>query len=125
MREISAIPDDITPLTSASHDQRVADLLVRARQLSGLSLRELAARAGTSHATLSAYEQSRKIPSATTLLRILEACNLEVDLALTPRIRHADGIDRGDELAQVLILAEQFPTNCSKQLELPPFRKSA
>ncbi len=101
--------------------QQVADLLTNARTQSGLSLRELAGLAGTSHPTLSAYEHGRKVPSATTLLRILAACNFTVDFRLTRRIRHADGLDRGEELRQALLLAEQFPMRVSKTIDTPAF----
>lgn len=100
---------------------RVAHLLSAARQRSGFSLRELAALAQTSHTTLCAYEKGHKIPSATVLLRIVEACNLALDVSLVPRIRSVEGLDRGEELKQALLLAEQFPSRVSRRLETPPF----
>lgn len=105
----------------AAHAQRVGSIMRSARTGCGFSLRELAALAGTSHATLSAYEQGRKIPSVITFLRVIEACNCDIDFELTPRIRHADGIARGDELADVLMLAAQFPSSHSATLDLPVF----
>ena len=101
--------------------RQVADLLAGARRQSGFSLRQLAQLADTSHATLSAYEHGRKVPSVTTFLRILEACNTVVDFHLQRRIRHADGLDRGEELTQALILAEQFPSRVGKTLDAPVF----
>lgn len=101
--------------------QAICQLLTQARAASGCSLRELARRAGTSHATLLAYENGRKVPSAVVFLRILEACNLAVDFELSPRIREWDGIARGDELVDALLVAEQFPAKLSKNLELPCF----
>jgi transcriptional regulator with XRE-family HTH domain len=100
---------------------RVAYTMRAARAQARVPLRELAIRVGTSHATLSAYEKGRKIPSVATFLRVVEACNYEVEFKLTPRIRHADGIARGDELVQVLVLAEQFPSHLSATLDLPLF----
>ena len=47
--------------------------LRRARLSAGLSLREVAQRAGTSHATLSAYERGLKSPTLDTFLRIVNA----------------------------------------------------
>ncbi|MDQ3092603.1 MAG: helix-turn-helix transcriptional regulator, partial [Actinomycetota bacterium] len=47
--------------------------LREARRLAGLSQAELARRAGTSQATVSAYESARKQPSVTTLSRLLAA----------------------------------------------------
>lgn len=96
-------------------------LLRQARLGAHLSLRELAEKAGTSHATLSAYEKRKKVPSVTTFLRILEACDNAVDIRLHRRIREADGIPRGEELVSVLQLASQFPAKASRRLELPVF----
>ena len=107
--------------TDSQHVSAIAHSLRNARQRAGLSLRALAQRAGTSHATLSAYEQGRKTPSAVVFLRILEACGNAVDIRLQPRIREADGIPRGEELAAVLKLAEQFPSSAERHLPLPPF----
>ncbi len=100
-----------------------SSLLVAARTDAGLSLRELAAKAGTSHATLSAYEKGRKVPSIATFLRILEACGNAVEIQLYPRIRERDGIDRGEELEAVLKLAAQFPARTSRHLDLPVFSR--
>ena len=96
-------------------------LLREARERSGLSLRQLARRAGTSHATLLAYENGRKVPAVSTFLRVLEACGFAVDLNIAPRIRERDGLDRGDELAEVLLLAEQFPSRPSGRMTYPRF----
>ena len=104
-----------------ANDQSVTALLAEARAKAQLSLRELAERAGTSHATLSAYEKGRKVPTVTTYLRILEACGNAVDVQLLPRIRERDGIARGEELVSVLTLAAQFPARASRHLELPVF----
>ncbi len=100
---------------------RHALTLRRARLQAGLSLRELAARAGTSHSALAAYEQGRKTPSVATFTRILECCNVTVDFVLTPRVRSADGIERGEELRAVLELAEQFPARVAQDMDLPVF----
>ena len=85
-------------------------LLRSARLAAGLSLRELARRAGTSHATLSAYEQGKKVPSIDTFLRVLHASEFAVDFVLRPRVRWRNGVARGEELAEALELAEQFPS---------------
>ncbi len=95
--------------------------LRHARLAAGLGLRELARRAGTSHATLSQYEHSLKVPSANVFMRLLEACGYGVDITLRRRIRERNGMARGDELVEVLRLAEQFPTNPGATLEFPRF----
>lgn len=92
-----------------------------ARARAALSLRELARRAGTSHATLSAYEKGQKVPAVTTFLRILEACGFAVEVELWPRVRERDGLDRGEELRQVLELADRFPVRPSGSLRYPRF----
>ena len=58
----------------------VARLILKARRGSGLSQRDLAERAGTSQATLSAYERGRKSPSLTVAERIVEAAGYRLDL---------------------------------------------
>lgn len=108
-------------MATVSDARSTAALLANARAKAQLSLRELAERARTSHATLSAYEKGRKVPSVTTYFRILEACGNAVDIQLHPRIRERDGIPRGEELESVLTLAAQFPARASRHLELPVF----
>src|SRR5262249_40277574 len=100
-------------------EARVARTLRRAREAAGLTLRALAQRAGTSHPTLLAYEQGTKTPSVVTFMRILDACGYAVDFELSKRIRERDGLDRGEELAQVLELAAQFPARHAKTLRFP------
>lgn len=108
-------------MTTLADPQVAAALLRSTRITAGLSLRVLAARAGTSHATLSAYERGRKLPSISTYVRVLEACGNAVDLQLQPRVRERDGIARGEELASVLALAAQFPAKVSRHLKRPVF----
>lgn len=98
---------------------RVPTILRRARQQSGLSLRELARRAATSHATLLAYESGRKCPGVETFVRILEAAGFAIDFHVEKRIRRRDGLERGEELEQVLLLAEQFPARVSRKMDYP------
>lgn len=105
----------------SEHIREVARTLKEARAHAGLSLRELAKRAGTSHATLSAYEQGKKMPSVETFLRILGACGYAVDFELSPRIRQSDGLDRGAELEAALELAAQFPARHGRRLTYPRF----
>jgi transcriptional regulator with XRE-family HTH domain len=63
-------------------------LIKLARRDMGLSQRELACRAATSQATLSAYEAGRKSPSLDTLARIIRAAGLDLRIQLTPRDDH-------------------------------------
>lgn len=101
--------------------ERAAETLREARLAAGLTLRAAAERAGTSHATLVAYEAGRKSPALTTLARILRAYGFAADLELSPRIRERNGLARGKELEEVLRLAEQFPARARKDLPPSPF----
>ena len=99
-----------------------AQVLIDARRRSALSLRALAERAGTSHATLSAYESGRKTPTVTTLSRIVRAAGFELDPHLAVRQRSTlVGESRGDELAAVIELAEAFPARHAPMLDAPVF----
>ncbi|MDX2381599.1 MAG: helix-turn-helix transcriptional regulator [Acidimicrobiia bacterium] len=97
------------------------ELIRTSRTRAGLTLRELAPRAGTSHSTLSAYEQGSKVPSTATLARIVRAAGYTVDTTLHRRIDRVDGLSRGDELAAVLELAEAFPARHSGESGYPIF----
>lgn len=99
--------------------QRMAQLLHDARLESRLSAREAARRAGTSHATILAYENGRKVPSIATFLRIIEAYGFALDFVKASRIRYRDGIHRGDELMEVLELAAAFPGHVSRHMNYP------
>lgn len=72
----------------------VRNLLARAREEAGLSQAVLAARAGTSRPTLSAYEHGRKSPTLETAQRILRVAGYE--LTITPRIEFEEvAVERG------------------------------
>lgn len=92
-----------------------------ARLRAGLTLRQLAARAATSHSTLSAYESGRSVPSVATLTRIVVAAGFELDGELRRRHRGDERIDKATELEAALALAEQFPARHSTTLDLPVF----
>jgi transcriptional regulator with XRE-family HTH domain len=97
-----------------------ATLIRRARVRSGLSLRHLAQRAGTSHATISAYEAGRIDPSVPTFDRIVRAAGFTLAIDLVPLV--GDPVhNRGDELVQALELAAQFPAHRTPDLRFPRF----
>jgi transcriptional regulator with XRE-family HTH domain len=92
-----------------------------ARRRAGLTLRELARRAGTSHATLAAYESGRKVPSVATFNRIVRAAGYRPGLDLAPAVGGPDPGDRGRELLEVLELAARFPARHTRTLRFPRF----
>jgi transcriptional regulator with XRE-family HTH domain len=92
-----------------------------ARHRAALSLRQLAARAGTSHSTLAAYESGRKVPSVETLERVLRAAGFVASLELSPAVGGADAGERGRELVEVLELAARFPARHEPTLTFPRF----
>jgi transcriptional regulator with XRE-family HTH domain len=105
-------------------DVNAAAIIRTTRRRAGLSLRALARRAGTSHATLAAYEAGRKVPSVETLDRIVRSAGYELEVGVAPSVHAADGPDRaarGRELAEVLELAAQFPARHSATLDYPVF----
>ena len=86
-------------------------LIRRARARAGLSQRALAARAGTSHATVASYETGAKVPRVDTLDRILRATGWVPEVALRPRPdeTRTDREAKGRELLAALELAAEFP----------------
>ncbi len=103
----------------------VGVVLRESRRRSGLSLRALGDLAGTSHSTLAAYESGRKVPTAATLNRIVEAAGFGLDVGLRRRIRSRRAGDhvllRGDELVAALDLAGEFPARHDRTLDAPVF----
>jgi transcriptional regulator with XRE-family HTH domain len=100
------------------------DIRVRA----GLSQAELAARYGTSQATISAYESGAKQPSVATFTRLLAAAGarLSVEPAAAVVEPSASELERaGETLAQVIALAEAFPVEHEPTLEFPRLRRAA
>lgn len=81
----------------------------RIRHLSGLSKREMARRAETSPAALVEYESGRRSPSLTSLYRLAEACDLEIQITFRPKQSARDRELAGERLVQVLDLADALP----------------
>jgi transcriptional regulator with XRE-family HTH domain len=91
-----------------------------------MTLRELAEAAGTSHATLSAYEQGAKTPRIATLQRILAAAGVALELRTSLRAdAGADRVAKGQELVEVLHLAAAFPARHAQTLGAPVFGRRA
>jgi transcriptional regulator with XRE-family HTH domain len=94
-----------------------------ARRQAGLSQAELARRAETSQATVSAYESGRKSPSVATLDRLLAATGTR--LAVEPRRSRPvepsakELSRRARTLLAVLELAEALPTRHEPALRYP------
>lgn len=99
---------------------RAAALVRRARAAGGLSLRRMADLAGTSHATIAAYEAGRVHPSVSTIERIARAVGFRLAMELVP-VAGDPGRPRGDELVQVLDLVAHFPARHARHLRYPKF----
>jgi transcriptional regulator with XRE-family HTH domain len=91
-----------------------------ARTAAGLSQQDLARRAGTSQATISAYESGRKQPSVATLARLLRVTGSELAVRPAPASRTTADLElAGRRLAQVLALAEALPFRRGRRLRFP------
>jgi transcriptional regulator with XRE-family HTH domain len=98
-----------------------------ARRRAGLTQAELARRAGTSQATISAYEHGRKAPSVETLDRLLAAAGTRLTTApasaTVVRPSRAQLARAGRSLVDVLLLAEALPTRHAPELRFPPLTR--
>jgi transcriptional regulator with XRE-family HTH domain len=79
-------------------------LIRMARREAGLSQQQLAGRAGTSQAAVSAYESGRRSPSVDTLCRLLAAAGFEVRMRLAAPDTHAPTL----AIAEAQLPAEQL-----------------
>ena len=106
-----------------------ADTIRAARLRAGLTQHALAARAGTSQATISAYEAGRKQPSLRTLQRLLAVTGSRLEVVsepAAPREPTREQLERaGRTLAQVLDLAEALPVRHRPTLDFPRLPRSA
>lgn len=94
-----------------------------ARRRAGLTQAELARRAGTSQATISAYENGRKEPSVQTLSRLLAASGsrLVAEPGHLPVVQRSanDDARAARRLADVLSLADLLPSRHEPELRYP------
>lgn len=102
-------------------DVDAATTLRDARRRADMTLRELAAAAGTSHSALAAYESGAKTPNVATFLRVIRAAGFAPDIALRRRHHGTESMPRGEELEAVLRLAAEFPARHAPTLEAPVF----
>jgi transcriptional regulator with XRE-family HTH domain len=106
-----------------------ANALRAARIRAGLTQHALAARAGTSQATISAYEAGRKQPSLRTLDRLLAATGSRLEIVSDGVGPHeptpAQLARAGRALADVLELAAALPVRHRPTLDFPRLPRSA
>jgi transcriptional regulator with XRE-family HTH domain len=104
-------------------------MLQAARKRAGLTQGELAGRAGTSQATVSAYESGSKQPSVATFSRLLAATGsrLTVEPLRRPLAEPsaAELARAGETLAEVITLAEALPVRHRKKLRYPRIDRAA
>ncbi|MGH2903659.1 MAG: helix-turn-helix domain-containing protein [Solirubrobacteraceae bacterium] len=65
----------------------IATLVQEARNAAGITQLELAARAGTAQPAVAVYESGGKTPNLTTLRRLLDACEHDIEVLARPRMR--------------------------------------
>jgi transcriptional regulator with XRE-family HTH domain len=100
---------------------KVARALRAARRRAGLTQSELAGLAGTSQATVCAYERGRKQPSVTTLSRLLDAAGSRLTVR-GPAPAHPTAAElarTATELRDVLELAAALPSEPEPALRYP------
>jgi transcriptional regulator with XRE-family HTH domain len=104
-------------------------MLRSARARAGLTQAQLAERAGTSQATVSAYESGSKQPSVATFSRLLAATGsrLTVERLARPLAEPsaAELARAGETLAEVITLAEALPVRHRKKLRYPRLERAA
>jgi len=86
-----------------THSTPAATIIKRAREIAGITQAELARRSGIAAPTISAYENGRRDPKVDSLLRLLDACGLDL------RLQESMRVHRGRRLDQVLDLASVLP----------------
>lgn len=77
-----------------------AGLIKRTRQTAGITQAQMADRAETAQSAVAAYESGARRPTLTTLTRLLDACECDLELQARPRVRR--GAAALDELAQTM-----------------------
>jgi transcriptional regulator with XRE-family HTH domain len=86
----------------------VGELLLTARELTGLTQSQLAARASTSQSAISSMETGNRLPSVRTLMRIAEAAGFDLVIGLRvpgahdPTVLGALMADPEDDLADFI-----------------------
>jgi transcriptional regulator with XRE-family HTH domain len=115
--------DKLTPI-EYNIGMDAAKTLREARKRAGLTQAELARRARTSQATISAYERGRKDPSVATLSRLLAAMGLRLEVvqgppkAIMPSRREL--ARRGRQLISAIEHMEIVPHSFDDELLVPP-----
>jgi transcriptional regulator with XRE-family HTH domain len=65
----------------------IADLIKQARQAAGITQLQMARLAGTAQPAVAAYESGARIPTIATLERLLNACEHNLEVSMSPRTR--------------------------------------
>jgi transcriptional regulator with XRE-family HTH domain len=78
----------------------IMTLIRDARHAAGITQLELAGRAGTAQPAVAAYESGSRTPNLATLERLLAACEYDIELSASPRMRH--GASSLAEVAQTI-----------------------
>lgn len=106
-----------------------AAALAQARAAAGLTQAGLAARAGTSQATVCAYELGTKRPSIETFERLLDAMGQRLEVVAGARsVREPSRRElarAGRQLVEVIALAEMLSVRHERELRFPRLPEAA
>lgn len=93
-------------------------LVREARHRAGLSQSELARRMGTSQPAIARYEKARTMPDLATLMRIVEACGLELRFQLAEPDRQRQGNEQAalERSVEDRLLANEAHTKLINEL---------
>ncbi|MGH2541065.1 MAG: helix-turn-helix domain-containing protein [Actinomycetota bacterium] len=98
--EISEAEEAANRTHGALSSLGVGELVLSARELSGLSQRQLASRTGTSQPAVAVMESGKRVPTVRTLMRLVEAAGFELVVGLR-RPGHAVPVALGALLTNI------------------------
>ncbi len=98
----------------------VGSIIKTLKRRSGLTAKELAARAGTSASTLSAYERGLVVPSVATLDRIIRASGL---VATIQFLEAPSSFEPRNSIEELLVFVDGAPSTRSQSLMAPIWPK--
>lgn len=100
------------------------ELLRNIRLGAGCSQRQVARRAGVAQPVIAAYESGRREPTLPQLRRLARAAGGKLAVRPSAPLSAKMLAARGDELVDVLLLADAYPASPPQPLRYPPLRRA-